>query len=280
MRTITTEEIATSVRALCLDAAFKLGEDVKCAISGAIETEESPLGRDVLTQIVENYKIAETEDVPMCQDTGLAIFFAEIGKEVVIDGDGTLEDAINEGVRRGYEDGFLRKSVCDPITRKNTTDNTPAIIHVSTVEGDKIKLMLAAKGGGSENMSGIAMLKPSQGLPGLKDFVIKTIRESGGNPCPPIIVGVGIGGDFEKSAILAKKALFRHVGSKNSDPVMAELEAELLETINGLGIGPMGFGGTTTALGVHVEKHPCHIASFPVAVNIQCHADRHKEVEI
>ncbi len=277
MRTVTAEEITDKVRTLCLDAATKLGDDVKCALEGALETEESPLGKDVLSQIVENYKIAESGDQPMCQDTGLAIFFVELGSDLHIEG-GTVEEAVNEGVRRGYEDGYLRKSVCDPITRKNTGDNTPAIIHLSTVPGDKIKIMIAAKGGGSENMSGIAMLKPAQGIPGLKDFVIKTIRESGGNPCPPIVVGIGIGGDFEKSAILAKKALFRPVGSVSEDAELAALEAELLSDVNALGVGPMGFGGTTTAIGVHIEKHPCHIASFPVAVNIQCHADRHKEV--
>jgi fumarate hydratase subunit alpha len=278
LREISSEEITGKVKALCLSAAFELGEDVTSALSCAAESEESPLGREVLSQIIENFKIALDEKVPMCQDTGLAIFFVELGSEVHIDG--VLDDAINAGVRAGYEEGFLRKSVCDPVTRENTGDNTPAIIHTSIVAGDKLRIMLAAKGGGSENMSGIAMLKPSQGLEGAKEFVLKTIRTSGGNPCPPIVVGIGIGGDFEKSAILAKKALFRKLGEPSTDKVMAALEAELLADINALGVGPMGFGGTVTALAVHIEKHPCHIASFPVAVNIQCHADRHKEVTI
>ncbi len=278
MREVLSEEITRQVKELCMSAAFELGSDVTCALESAAKTEESPLGRDVLSQIVENFKIASDEQVPMCQDTGLAIFFVELGSEVHIDG--LLDDAINEGVRQGYEEGYLRKSVCDPVTRVNTGDNTPAIIHTSIVAGDKVRIMLAAKGGGSENMSGIAMLKPSQGLEGAKDFVIDTIKTSGGNPCPPIVVGVGIGGDFEKSAILAKKALFRKLGEPSSDKEMAMLEAELLADINALGVGPMGFGGTVTALAVHIEKHPCHIASFPVAVNIQCHADRHKETTI
>jgi fumarate hydratase subunit alpha len=278
LREIATSEIIEKVKELCMSAAFDLGTDVTCALTGAVETEESPLGKDVLSQIIENFKIAADEQVPMCQDTGLAIFFVEIGSEAVING--IIGDAINEGVRQGYEEGYLRKSVCDPITRQNTGDNTPAIIHTSFVAGDKLRIMLAAKGGGSENMSGIAMLKPSQGLEGAKEFIVKTIKTSGGNPCPPIVVGVGIGGDFEKSAILAKKSLFRKLGEASADAEMAVLEAELLEEINALGVGPMGFGGTTTALAVHVEKHPCHIASFPVAVNIQCHADRHKEITI
>ncbi len=278
MREISSKEITEKVKGLCLSAAFNLGKDVMSALACAVESEESPLGKEVLAQIIENFEIASAEEVPMCQDTGLAIFFVEVGREVVIDG--LLDDAINEGVRQGYEKGYLRKSVCDPVTRENTGDNTPAIIHTSIVEGDKVRIMLAAKGGGSENMSGIAMLKPSQGLEGAKEFIVNTIKTSGGNPCPPIVVGVGIGGDFEKSAILAKKSLFRKLGEPSTDKEMAALEAELLEEINALGVGPMGFGGTVTALAVHVEKHPCHIASFPVAVNIQCHADRHKEVTI
>jgi fumarate hydratase subunit alpha len=278
LREVTSEEITGKVKELCLSAAFDLGSDVTSALKSACESEESPLGKDVLSQIIENFEIASDEQVPMCQDTGLAIFFVELGSEVMIDG--VLDDAINEGVRQGYEEGYLRKSVCDPVTRANTGDNTPAIIHTSIVAGNKVRVMLAAKGGGSENMSGIAMLKPSQGIEGAKEFVVNTIRTSGGNPCPPIVVGVGIGGDFEKSAILAKKALFRKLGEPSSDETMASLEAELLTEINALGVGPMGFGGTVTALAVHIEKHPCHIASFPVAVNIQCHADRHKEITI
>ena len=278
MREIFFKEITEKVKELCLSAAFELGPDVTSALANAIEIEESPLGKDVLSQIIENFEIASAENVPMCQDTGLAIFFVEVGREVLIDG--LLDDAINEGVRQGYEEGYLRKSVCDPVTRENTGDNTPAIIHTSIVEGNRIRIMFAAKGGGSENMSAIAMLKPSQGLEGAKEFVLKTIETSGGNPCPPIVVGIGIGGDFEKSAILAKRSLFRKLGEPSTDRVMAALEAELLSDINALGVGPMGFGGTVTALAVHIEKHPCHIASFPVAVNIQCHADRHKEAII
>ncbi len=278
MRAVASEEITAKVKELCLSAAFELGKDVTSALAAACESEESPLGKDVLSQIIENFEIASDEQVPMCQDTGLAIFFVELGSEVQLDG--VLDDAINEGVRQGYEEGYLRKSVCDPVTRENTGDNTPAIIHTSIVAGDKVRIMLAAKGGGSENMSAIAMLKPSQGLEGAKEFVVNTIKTSGGNPCPPIVVGVGIGGDFEKSAILAKKALFRKLGEPSEDETMAALEAELLTDINALGVGPMGFGGTVTALAVHIEKHPCHIASFPVAVNIQCHADRHKEITI
>jgi fumarate hydratase subunit alpha len=278
VRKVSSKEITEAVRKLCIDAAYNLGEDVCSALKDALKTEASPLGRDVLNQIVENFEIAANEQVPMCQDTGLAVFFVEVGSQVALDG--PLSDAINEGVRRGYKDAYLRTSVCDPFSRKNTGDNTPAIIHETTVKGDRLKIMLAAKGGGSENMSAIAMLKPAQGLPGVKEFVVRTIKQGGGNPCPPIIVGVGIGGNFELSAILAKKALFRKVGSKHPDALMANLERELLEEVNGLGVGPMGFGGTTTALSVHVETAPCHIASFPVAVNVQCHADRHKEVII
>ena len=279
MRTVKAAEITERIRELCLEAATKLGGDVKQAIEGALKTEESPLGRDVLSQIVENYNIAENEEVPMCQDTGLAIFFIDVGRDVVIEGS-TIDEAVNLGVRLAYEEGFLRKSVCDPLTRKNTGDNTPAIVHLKSVPGDKVSIKFAAKGGGSENMSAIAMLKPAQGIAGLKEFVVNTISTGGGNPCPPIIVGVGIGGDFEVSAILAKRALFRSVGSVNPDGELAALEGELLSEINALGVGPMGFGGTTTAIGVHIEKHPCHIASFPVAVNVQCHADRHKETVI
>jgi fumarate hydratase subunit alpha len=278
LREIKSKEITEKVKELCLSAAFDLGPDVTSALAGALDSEESPLGKDVLSQIIENFKIATDEQVPMCQDTGLAIFFVELGSEVIVDG--LIDDAVNEGVRQGYEEGYLRKSVCDPFTRANTGDNTPAIIHTSIVAGDKVRIMLAAKGGGSENMSGIAMLKPSQGIEGAKEFVLNTISSGGGNPCPPIVVGVGIGGDFEKSAILAKRSLFRKLGTPSPDAEIAKLEAELLDEINALGVGPMGFGGTVTALAVHIEKHPCHIASFPVAVNIQCHADRHKEVTI
>ncbi len=278
MRKISTKDIIEKVKALCIEAACNLGKDAAGALESAREREESPLGKEVLTQIIKNYGIAEAENVPMCQDTGITVVFIDIGREVELEG--SLTGAINEGVRQGYKEGFLRKSVCDPFTRKNTKDNTPAIIHTEIVEGDKLRIRLAPKGGGSENMSALRMLKPSDGIEGIKAFVVKTITEGGGNPCPPIVVGVGIGGDFEKSAILAKKAVIRPVGEKNPDPDAAKIEGELLEEINRTGIGPMGFGGTVTALAVHVETHPCHIASLPVAVNVQCHADRHKEAVI
>ena len=248
------------------------------AIKAAREREESPLGKEVLGQIIDNFEIAGREGAPMCQDTGLCILFIEVGREAELDG--PLEDAVNDGVRQGYADGFLRKSVCDPLTRVNTSDNTPAIIHTRVVEGDRVHIKLAPKGAGSENMSGLKMLKPAEGIDGIKKFVVETISTGGGNPCPPIVVGVGIGGSFEKSAILAKKALLRPLGTVNPRQDVATLEKALLDEINALGIGPMGFGGTVTALAVHVETHPCHIASLPVAVNIQCHADRHKEAVI
>jgi len=276
MRDISTETIIKGVRDACIDAACNLGDDAKKAILKAHDNEKSPTGRDVLTQIADNFEIAETETVPMCQDTGLTIVFVELGREVRLDG--PFEDAINEGVRQGYKDGFLRKSVCNPLTRVNTKDNTPAIIHTRIVEGDKLRMIIAPKGGGSENMSTLRMFKPSDGIEAVKDFVVNTVKIAGGNPCPPTVVGVGIGGSFEKSAIIAKEAVIRPLGQKNSDPDIAAIETELLERINALGIGPMGLGGSTTAFAVHVETHPCHIASLPVAVNIQCHADRHKEI--
>ena len=278
MRHISTSEITSKVKELCIRAACELGSDVVLALEGFRGKEESPLGKEVLDQIIENAQIALKEDAPMCQDTGIAVFFVEIGRNATIDG--SLEDAINEGVRQGYAEGYLRKSVCHPLTRKNTGDNTPAIIHTNIVDGDKVKITIAPKGAGSENMSRLAMLKPSQGLPAIKDFVINTVKDAGGNPCPPIIVGIGIGGNFEKSAILAKEALLRNVGTPNSERELDVLEKELLEKINNLGIGPMGFGGRTTALAVHIKTAPCHIASLPVAVNVQCHAARHKEAII
>ncbi|MBI5467978.1 MAG: fumarate hydratase [Deltaproteobacteria bacterium] len=278
MRNISVKDITKKVRDLCLSAAYDLEPDVAGALKAARKTEASPLGKEVLGQIIDNFEIAGRESVPMCQDTGIAVFFIEVGREVALDG--SLEDAVNEGVRQGYKDGFLRKSVCHPLKRTNTGDNTPAIIHTSIVEGDKVKIKIAPKGAGSENMSRLKMLKPAEGIPGIKDFVVESVREAGGNPCPPIVLGVGVGGSFEKSALLAKKALLRPVGSKNPDSDVAALEGELLTLVNNLGIGPMGFGGTTTALAVHVETYPCHIASLPVALNIQCHADRHKEAVI
>lgn len=275
MRKVTASEITKAVRALCISAACNLELDVADALRGSLAREQSPLGRDVLSQIITNFEIADKESLPMCQDTGIAVFFIEVGRGVALDG--SLEDAVNEGVRQGYKDGYLRKSVCHPLKRVNTGDNTPAIIHTTIVEGDRVKIKIAPKGAGSENMSALKMLKPAEGVSGIKKFVIDTVSSAGGNPCPPIVVGVGIGGSFEKSAILAKKALLRPIGSVNADAEVGALEAELLKSINDLGIGPMGFGGVVTALAVHIETYSCHIASLPVAINIQCHAGRHKE---
>ena len=278
MRTISTADITKEVKALCMGAATRLPKDAAGALKKAASVEKSPLGKEVLTQLVDNFELAEAEGVPMCQDTGVAVFFVDLGSGAAVDG--SLEDAINEGVRQGYEEGYLRKSVCDPITRKNTGDNTPAVIHTKVVEGDKLKIRFAPKGAGSENMSALRMLKPAEGIEGIKGFVLETITSGGGNPCPPIIVGIGIGGNFEKAAVLAKESLLRTLGEPSADKTLATLEGELLTEINKLGIGPMGFGGTTTALAVHIESAPCHIASLPVAINIQCHAARHKEVEL
>lgn len=278
MRKVSAEEITKTVRALCISAACDLEPDVVAAVKAAAGKEESPLGKEVLEQIINNFELAGREHLPMCQDTGIAVFFIEVGRGVQLEF--SLEDAVNEGVRQGYKDGYLRKSVCHPLKRTNTGDNTPAIVHTTLVEGDKIKIKIAPKGAGSENMSRLKMLKPAEGIEGIKSFVIETVSVGGGNPCPPIVVGVGVGGSFDKSALLAKKALLRPVGTPNPDNDLNALEKELLGSINALGIGPMGFGGTTTALAVHIETYPCHIASLPVAVNIQCHADRHKEAVI
>ncbi|NOZ87249.1 MAG: fumarate hydratase [Deltaproteobacteria bacterium] len=279
MREIEFEKIVQSVRDLCISANTRLGEDVLRAISDAKRKEVSPAGLDVLEQIERNAKISSDTGLPLCQDTGFAVFFIDLGEDVSIAG-GSLEDAVNRGVRSGYEGGYLRKSICDPFTRENTGDNTPAILHVNLVKGDKLKIVIAPKGGGSENMSRLAMLKPSEGREGVKRFVIETASLAGPNPCPPIILGVGVGGTFEKAALIAKRALLRPVGRPNKDLELAKLEKEILGEVNNLGIGPQGFGGITTALAVHIETHPCHIASLPVAVNIQCHSARHKEVEL
>lgn len=278
MREISTDTIADAVRNIVMEASTDLGEDVVAALKNAEKIEESPVGKDILRQIIDNAKIAREEKAPMCQDTGLAVLFVDIGQEVHIIG-GDFYEALDEGVRRGYKDAYLRKSVLsDPIERKNTGDNTPAVIHTNIVPGDKLKIIVAPKGGGSENMSEVKMMMPSDGLQGVKDFVLDQVLRSGGNPCPPIIVGVGIGGTFEKCAWLAKKSLLRGVGDRHPDKFYADLELELLEKINRLGIGPQGLGGNTTALDVHIEVFPCHIASLPVSVNTQCHAARHKEI--
>ena len=278
MREIKTDAIIDAVRKITMEAATDLGEDVLAAIEEAKKVEESPVGKDILNQITENARISRDEKAPMCQDTGLAVLFVELGQDVRIVG-GDFYEALHEGVRRGYKDGYLRKSVLgDPIERKNTGDNTPAVIHTDIAPGDKLKIIIAPKGGGSENMSEVKMMKPSDGIEGVKEFVVDKVLRSGGNPCPPVIIGVGIGGTFEKCAWLAKKALLREVGNRHPNKFYADLEVELLEKINKLGIGPQGLGGRTTALDVHVEVFPCHIASLPAAVNTQCHAARHKEI--
>ena len=278
MREVQVSVITDRVKKLCVDANYYLGSDVVARLNEFMKMEESPTGKEVLGKILENAEIAQTEQVPLCQDTGFAVFFVELGQDVHLVG-GDFVEAINEGVRQGYQEGYLRKSiVSDPIERKNTGDNTPAIVHIEIVPGDKVKITIAPKGGGSENMSEVKMMVPAAGVEGVKEFVVDRVRRSGANPCPPVIVGVGIGGTFEKCAQIAKKALLRPLGSKHADPYYADLETELLEKINKLGIGPQGFGGRITALGVHIEVHPCHIASFPVAVNMQCHVARHKEV--
>jgi fumarate hydratase subunit alpha len=279
IREISTAEIIKVVRDLSIDANYNLGDDVLSAFKEAIEREDSAPAREVLKELIENAKIAREEKVPICQDCGLAVVFMEIGQDVhIVSGD--LTEAINDGVRQGYREGYLRNSACHPFTRENTGDNTPAILHLQIVPGDKIRIIFAPKGGGSENMSRVDMLTPAAGIQGVKDFVVERVKESGANPCPPTIVGVGVGGTFERSAILAKRALLRNIGDRNPDPELAEIEEEILKRINSLGIGPMGYGGNFTSLDVFLEVEPCHIASLPVAVNIQCHAARHKEAVI
>jgi len=279
MREINVKLITEKVRELCMEANTNLGEDVLQAFDGAMKKEESPLGLEILKELKENARIAKEEKVAMCQDTGFAVIFMELGQDVHLVG-GDLKEAIFEGVRQGYRDGYLRKSICHPFTRANTGDNTPAIIHTEIVSGDEVKITVAPKGGGSENMSRVMMLTPSDGVEGIKRYVLQRVKESGSNPCPPTIVGIGIGGTFEEAALLAKKSLLRPLGSKNPDPELDQLEFDLLTEINKLGIGPQGLGGRTTSLAVHILMMPCHIASFPLAVNIQCHAQRHKEAVI
>lgn len=281
VRELDVAEITAAVRDLCITANYDLPVDVYEALKAAQEVEESPVGREVLAQLVENADIAAADRVPICQDTGLAVIFAEVGQDVHLTG-GDFEEAVHEGVRRGYGEGYLRKSVAEEPAhaRRNTTDNTPAIIHTSIVPGDRLRLTMMAKGGGAENMSSLNMLKPAQGWAGVADAVVGTVSRAGSNPCPPVVVGVGIGGTIEVVTLLAKKALLREVGSRHPDPRLAALEDELLERINTLGIGPQGLGGRTTALAVFIEEMPCHIASMPVAVNVQCHAQRHKSVTL
>ncbi|MGM0438708.1 MAG: fumarate hydratase [Bacillota bacterium] len=279
MRTIDAKIISEKVSKMAKEANYNLDPDILERFKTAREKENSDLAKEILSQLIENAKIAFQEKMPICQDTGFGVVFLEIGNELYIKGD--IYKAVNDGIRKGYQEGYLRKSIVkDPIKRVNTDDNTPAVIHTQFVPGDKLKIIFAPKGGGSENMSKIKMLKPADGVKGIKNFVIKTVKEAGANPCPPIIVGVGIGGTFEKVAYLAKKALIRDINDNHPEKHIANLEKELLTEINELGIGPQGFGGKTTALAVKIEKFPCHIASLPVAVNINCHAARHKEIII
>ena len=275
MRELSAQAVTDAVRRLCMEANYELPKDMKARIEACLAHEPWPQAREILARIVENYGIAERAAQPICQDTGMACVFVKLGQEVHISGD--LEQAIQEGVRQGYREGFLRKSVVrDPLRRVNTGDNTPAVIYYEIVPGDRVEITLAPKGFGSENMSAIRMLKPSDGVQGVRDFVLETVEKAGPNPCPPIVVGVGIGGTFDRAALLAKKALLRPVDVANEDPYYAQLERELLDSINALGIGPQGFGGRTTALAVNIETFPTHIAGLPVAVNINCHVTRHK----
>ena len=280
MKKILVEEIVSAVEKLCIEANYDLGSDIMAGFHQALKDERSPLGQEVLERLIENAEIAHLERVPMCQDTGMAVIFAEVGQDLHVVGGG-LTEAINEGVRRGYEKGYLRKSVViDPFERVNTGDNTPAVIHYDIVPGNTLRLVVAPKGFGSENMGGLKMCKPSEGLEGAMQFVVDTVDRAGGNPCPPIIVGVGVGGTMEQATILAKKSLLREVGKHNPEERLAKIEKEILDRVNRLGIGPQGFGGVTTALAVNLEVYPTHIAGMPVAVNIGCHATRHKEITL
>ena len=277
MREVSTEEITKNIKEMCIEANYTLSDDVKNKIINSAAVEESEIGKKILNQLEENMNIADSDNIPICQDTGMAVIFIKIGQDVHITG-GNLEDAINQGVREGYIEGYLRKSVVkDPIIRKNTKDNTPAVIHYEIIPGDKIEITVAPKGFGSENMSRVCMLKPADGIEGVKNAVIETVKLAGPNACHPVVVGVGVGGTFEKCALLAKKALTRDIDSENSIEYVAELEKELLNEINKLNIGPGGLGGNVTALGVNIETYPTHIAGLPVAVNMCCHVNRHKK---
>ena len=280
-RQINAAEITAAVKKLFMDCNYFIGKDIMCSLEKALGIEDSPVAKSVLSQIIENDKIAAAEEIPLCQDTGMAVLFVEYGDKVTVS-NGSFEDAVQQGVREAYDEGYLRKSVVsDPVfDRVNTRDNTPAIIHTKIVGGDKIRITAGGKGFGSENMSAIKMLTPAYGVEGVKQFILDTVRAAGPNPCPPIVVGVGIGGTFERAAQLAKKATFRAIDTRNSDPRYAEIEDELLKKINEMGFGPAGLGGKTTALGVNVETSPTHIAGMPVAVNICCHAARHASAEI
>ena len=276
MREINVSDVTAAIRRLCMEANTLLPEDVKNAIETCRGCEDGSIACGILDKIIENYQIAERENVPICQDTGMACVFLEIGQDVHLVG-GDLREAVDEGVRQGYSEGYLRKSVvADPVRRGNTGDNTPAMLYTEIVPGDEVKITVGPKGFGSENMSAIRMFKPSAGLQGIKDFILETVENAGPNPCPPIVVGVGIGGTFDKAALLAKKAIMRPLDTHHPDPFYAELEKEMLEKINALGIGPQGFGGKTTAIGLNIETMPTHIAGMPCAININCHVTRHK----
>ena len=279
MRSIHSDAVVEAVAGMCVSANRYLPEDVRQCFAACAAGEDSPAAREVFRQLTENYELAAESGLPLCQDTGLAVFFVEVGQDLCVEGQ-NLREAINAGVRKGYEEGKLRKSACDPFTRANTKDNTPAIIHFDFVPGDKLKIAFMAKGGGSENMSRVTMLSPAQGWEGIKKFVLQRVADAGPNPCPPTIIGVGIGGTFDYAPILAKKALLRKLGDSNPDPKLDAMEKELLAEINKLGIGPMGLGGRTTSLDVKIAVSPCHIASLPLAVNVQCHSARHEEVEL
>lgn len=279
MRIIKSHEIIEKVKEMCIEANINLGKDVVDAINRGLEKEESLLGKNILNVLLDNTKIAKEKNIPLCQDTGMAVFFVKLGQEVIVEGD-TIEEAINQGVKQGYKEGYLRKSVVEPLSRINTKDNTPAIIHYEMIKGEQLIIEFAPKGFGSENMSKLKMLKPSDGVDGIKKFILDTVSEAGPNPCPPIVVGVGIGGTIDKCAQISKKALFRDLGTYNNDDNIESLEKELLIQVNNLGIGPQGLGGNTTALAVHIETFPTHIAGLPVVVNINCHVSRHKKAVI
>ena len=278
MRTLQSTEITAAVREIAMSASCDLEPDILDSLLAARDREKSPLAKNALEILLTNANIASREQIPVCQDTGIGVVFVSLGQEVLVEGD--LEQAVQEGIRAGYEDGYLRKSVCDPVTRKNTGTNVPAVVHFEIVPGDKVNIRFLPKGCGSENMSGLVMLPPSAGMAGVEEYIVQKVKDAGSNPCPPVVVGVGLGGTFEKAALLAKKSLFRPLGESNPDTKVAEIEERILQRLNNEGQGVMGWGGVNTALAVHMETFPTHIASLPVAVNIQCHAHRHKEVEI
>jgi fumarate hydratase subunit alpha len=277
MREVDVKQIGDAIRDLSISTNCELGQRETEYIKKMLDVEESPTGKEIISMVLENAEIARREMIPICQDTGFTVIFLELGQDVCLVG-GDLNEALADGVKRGYTEGYLRKSILsDPIKRVNTGDNTPPVVHLSIVPGDKVRVIVAPKGGGSENMSGVRMLKPADGIEGVKDFVVDKVISSGGNPCPPVVVGVGIGGTFEKCAFLAKKALLRPMGERHPDPFYADVEEEILKRVNASGVGPQGLGGRVTALDVHVETYPCHIASLPCAVNLNCHASRHGE---